>query len=135
MNGNQNSVHYVYSVYLEALEGDLQDQLAQPLYHEELLWLQKLRGKLFTDRAKNAKYYHLKTIIHRRRNKIMALKEDNRGWECNSEKTKRMVMHHFSKLFKEGQETREPIVSFFTYLAYLEDHRVSLSIVPSRLEI
>lgn len=37
LNDIQNSSQYGYNRYLEALKGDLQDQLAQTLYQEECL--------------------------------------------------------------------------------------------------
>lgn len=59
----------------------------------------------------------------------------NKYQEFDSGKMKKMVKGHFFDIFMGDQEIREPIVSFFPYPTYLEDHQVSLCTIPSILEI
>jgi len=79
-NEIQNSSNYGYNNYLENLEKELQNQLAITLYQEECLWFQKSRSQWVTDGDQNTKYYHSKTIVRRRRNKIIYLRNDDRTW-------------------------------------------------------
>jgi len=56
------------------LEKDLQEQLEITLYQEECLWFQKSRSQWIADGDRNTKYYHSKTIIRKRKNKILSEK-------------------------------------------------------------
>jgi hypothetical protein len=80
LNGIQNSPNYGYSNFLENLENELQHQLTTTLYQEECLWYQKSRGKWITDGDRNTKYYHSKTIVRRRCNKIVSLRSGAGEW-------------------------------------------------------
>lgn len=75
-----------------------------------------LRGKWISEEDMDNNYYHLKNIVRRRRKKIKALRNENRDWECDAEKLKEIVMRHFYDIFKEDQENREPIVTFFSLI-------------------
>lgn len=95
-----------------------------------------LRGKWISEEDMDNNYYHLKNIVRRRRKKIKALRNENRDWECDAEKLKEIVMRHFYDIFKEDQENREPIVTFFlSYPTYLEDRQIHLRTISSSLEI
>ncbi|XP_058780637.1 uncharacterized protein LOC131654707 [Vicia villosa] len=65
---------------LQRLENKLQYDLARILKQEELMWFQRSRSKWLADGDKNIKYYHLKTITRRRRNKTVMLKTSNGDW-------------------------------------------------------
>ncbi|XP_045791653.1 uncharacterized protein LOC123886374 [Trifolium pratense] len=127
LNGIQNSSNYGYSTFLEKLEKELQDQLAVTLYHEECLWFQKSRSQWITDGDRNTKYYHSKTIVRRRRNKIISLRNEDRTWVDDPERLKDLVRKFFINLFKEDEEVRDPIVSWTTYPTNMEAHHNALS--------
>jgi len=100
LNGIQNSSNYGYSTFLEKLEKELQDQLVITLYQEECLWFQKSRSQWITDEDRNTKYYHSKTIVRRRRNKIISLRNDDRAWVDDQESLRDLVQSFYINLFK-----------------------------------
>lgn len=48
------------NTYLHNLERDLQAELHEILYHEELMWFQRSRTKSMLDGDRNTKYYQIK---------------------------------------------------------------------------
>ncbi|XP_028805248.1 uncharacterized protein LOC114760152 [Neltuma alba] len=66
--------------FLSKLEDQLQGELEEVLKQEEILWFQKSRGKWINDGDRNTKYYYLKTLTRRRRNKVAMLKNDEGQW-------------------------------------------------------
>ncbi|KAK2356470.1 hypothetical protein QL285_093800 [Trifolium repens] len=127
LQGIQNSSNYGYSTFLENLEKELQDQLVVTLYQEECLWFQKSRSQWITDGDRNTKYYHSKTIVRRRRNKIISLRNEERTWVEDPEFLKDLVRNFYINLFKEDKEVRDPIISWTTYPANMEAHHNALS--------
>ncbi|GAU41583.1 hypothetical protein TSUD_271920 [Trifolium subterraneum] len=127
LNGIQKSSNYGYSIFLENLEKELQDQLAVTLYQEEYLWFQKSRSEWVSDGDRNTKYYHSKTIVRRRRNKIISLRSDDRSWVDDPEILTDMVQNFYINLFKEEEEVCDPIVSWTTYPTNMEAHHNALS--------
>lgn len=55
-------------------EGDLLREFEIVLEQEELIWLQKSREKWVVYGDRNTKFFHMSTIIRRRRNKVDMLK-------------------------------------------------------------
>lgn len=126
MNGIQNSPSYGYSNFLDSLEKDLQNQLATTLYQEECLWFQKSRSQWIADGDRNTKYYHSQTIVRRRKNKILTLRDNEGGWVDDPDHLKNIVRDYYVNLFKEENPIRDPIISWNTYPT-LEEHHDSLS--------
>jgi hypothetical protein len=60
--------------YLASLEHMLQTDLAEILQYEELMWHQRSRAKWLYDGDRNTKYYHIKAVNRKRRNKIVMLR-------------------------------------------------------------
>ncbi|WJX23885.1 hypothetical protein P8452_13067 [Trifolium repens] len=127
LNGIQNSPNYGYSNFLDTLERELQEQLASTLFQEECLWFQKSRGQWIADGDRNTKYYHSKTIIRRRRNKIITLRNENGVWIDDPDNLKNMVRNFYINLFQEDEPIREPIISWATYPMNMEGHHNTLS--------
>lgn len=59
------------------LENKLQGELKTILRQEELMWFQRSRVMWLADGDQNTKYYHLKTVNRRRKNKIITIKDDS----------------------------------------------------------
>ncbi|GAU42633.1 hypothetical protein TSUD_238250 [Trifolium subterraneum] len=127
LNGIQNSSNYGYSNFLETLENELQQQLTTTLYQEECLWYQKSRGKWITDGDRNTKYYHSKTIVRRRRNKIVSLRSETGDWIEDQEILINMAMNFYINLYHEDKPVRDPVVSWTTYPQNLETEHHKLS--------
>ena len=58
------------------LEIELQNELNEWLYRSEVLWRQKSRELWLREGDKNSKFFHLSTIVRRRRNTIEAVKNN-----------------------------------------------------------
>jgi hypothetical protein len=77
LNGIQRKQHIERNnKFLEKLEQNLQQELTLVLKQEEAVWFQKSRSQWIQDGDRNTRYYHVKTINRRRRNKIMMLKNE-----------------------------------------------------------
>ncbi|XP_021717685.1 uncharacterized protein LOC110685467 [Chenopodium quinoa] len=59
------------------LEKSLKLEMEQVLQQEELLWFQKSRLEAIRDGDRNTKFFHLSTVIRRRRNKIDMLQNSS----------------------------------------------------------
>ncbi|PNX89210.1 hypothetical protein L195_g045327, partial [Trifolium pratense] len=134
LNGIQKSSSYGYSTFLDNLEKELQEQLAITLYQEECLWFQKSRGRWIADGDRNTRYYHSKTIVRRRKNKIISLRNDDGEWVDEQERLRNMVRLFYIKLYKEDQPIRDPIIAWATYPMNLETNHQRLSSPVSFIE-
>jgi endonuclease/exonuclease/phosphatase family metal-dependent hydrolase len=66
--------------HLRRLERSLQSELAEVLKQEELMWHQRSRARWLYDGDRNTKYYHLKAVNRKRKNKIIEIMMDS-GWK------------------------------------------------------
>ncbi|XP_058733915.1 uncharacterized protein LOC131605592 [Vicia villosa] len=71
---------------MRRLEVQLQHELSYILNQEELMWFQRSRSMWLSDGDRNTKYYHMRTIGRRKRNKIMMLKDENGATEVGFHK-------------------------------------------------
>lgn len=63
------------------------------------MWFQRSKAKWLAYGDRNTKYYHLRTLTRRRKNKIIMLKDEKGQWVKNGEQLKRMVNEYYKKLF------------------------------------
>lgn len=87
------------------LEKKLQVEMAKLLRHEELMWFQRSRAKWLVDGDRNTRYYHLKTVQRRKRNKIVMLRDGNGQWLEKIEDVKALVNKFYFDLFTTDTET------------------------------
>ncbi|CAL1354023.1 unnamed protein product [Linum trigynum] len=59
---------------------NLREELEEVLVQEEILWCQKARLEWMASGDRNTKYFHAKTLSHRCRNRISALKDAMGNW-------------------------------------------------------
>ncbi|XP_062013929.1 uncharacterized protein LOC133730329 [Rosa rugosa] len=69
---------------------------------ENLFWRQKSRDKWLKDGDRNTKFFHLTTLIRRRRNKIEGLYDSQGVWSIDSIVMKRIAVDFFTNLFSIG---------------------------------
>ena len=67
------------------------------LRQEDLLWKQKLRVQWLTSLNLNTKFFHVSTIIKRRKNAIDFLKNDNNEWLSDRNDIGSCFVNFFSK--------------------------------------
>lgn len=99
LNGIQRSLALFPSSFLIDLEKKLQMELDLVLTQEEELWALKYRINWMIFGDQNTSFYHLSTIVRRRRrrNKILAIKNSVGNWLTNE----REVMKYITKSFIE----------------------------------
>ena len=74
------------------IEEELQIELSEWPFRSEILWKQKSREIWLKEGDRNTKFFHLSTIIRRRRNNIDAIKSEEGHWIMSSNQ----IRHHFS---------------------------------------
>jgi hypothetical protein len=87
--------------FLNKLEKTLQAQLDIALTQEEMVWFQKSRAQWIKDGDRNTRYYHLKTLNRRRKNKISMLRNEEGIWVEDEGQLKFMVNDFYHKLFED----------------------------------
>lgn len=65
------------------------------LKEENLLWFQKSREKWIKYGDRNTKFFHIFTLISRKRNKVEGLKDDQGIWCFYVESLKAMAVRFF----------------------------------------
>jgi hypothetical protein len=81
----------------------LQYELSEWLLRNEILWRQKSRETWLREGDKNSKYFHLSTIIRRRRNKIDTIKSDLGEWITDRKEIRKHFLTHFTSQFCEEE--------------------------------
>lgn len=62
---------------------------------EEMLWHQNSRVEWLQCGDKNTKFFHLSTLIRRRRNRVELLRADDGKWVVVQPEPKDLVIHYF----------------------------------------
>ncbi|PNX92520.1 ribonuclease H, partial [Trifolium pratense] len=96
LNGIQRVMERVDSTRLILLEQQLQKELDDVLYQEELLWFQKSREKWIKFGDRNTKFFHAQTVIRRKRNKIHGITLPCGAW-CTDDT---ILQEEAKKIFK-----------------------------------
>ncbi|XP_072064306.1 uncharacterized protein [Arachis hypogaea] len=90
---------------LRIKEQSLHQELNAVLLQEELLWYQKSREQWVRCGDRNTKFFHLQTVIRRKRNKIHGLFLEDGSWATETTTLEMAANSFFQKLFS----TREDI--------------------------
>lgn len=102
----QKQIDTNYSDELLVKEGDLLKEFEIVLEQEELIWFQKSREKWVARGDRNTKFFHMSTIIRRRRNRVDMLKNDENRWISDAHELEELVITYFKKLYSlEDVET------------------------------
>ncbi|OMO90964.1 reverse transcriptase [Corchorus capsularis] len=139
INGVQRALAVHRSHQLELLEEDLVSQYDKILEKEELFWAQNSRVQWIMHGDRNTNFFHFSTVIRRRRNKILLLRDATSGeWVSDQGELMRMVVAFFRNLFSiEDGDVRplgivpHPVLSPVDVLNM--DKRISLAEVRSAL--
>ncbi|KAH9798495.1 reverse transcriptase domain-containing protein [Citrus sinensis] len=81
------------------LEARLRRDLEMVMGQEEILWWQKSRKDWIMHGDRNTKFFHQKTIVRMRRNKIEAIQDNSGNWLYNAEEIRKHAVGYFSALF------------------------------------
>ncbi|RYR27722.1 hypothetical protein Ahy_B01g051758 [Arachis hypogaea] len=120
--------------FLERLELQLHKELADILDREEILWLQKSREMWIIDGDRNTRYYHTRTIIRRRKNKILKLRNNEGTWVEDQEELANLAINFFTRLYQEQGDTIQ-LQSSKSYSKIQEDVKRNMDVMPTGEEI
>ncbi|CAL9010471.1 unnamed protein product [Prunus brigantina] len=101
LNGIQKALCRGLNIFLSKLEISLIEEYNCVLEHEAMLWKQKSRLQWLQEGDRNTKFFHLTTIIRRRRNKIERLKNNEGVWVEEAQDIKGLAMAYFEQLFSQ----------------------------------
>uniref|UniRef100_A0A2N9HY11 ABC-2 type transporter transmembrane domain-containing protein n=1 Tax=Fagus sylvatica TaxID=28930 RepID=A0A2N9HY11_FAGSY len=117
------------------IEARLQQELNEWLLRNETLWRQKSREVWLREGDRNSKFFHISTIIQRKKNTIEALKSDQGSWITEAKEIKKHLSSKFNELFKEDEvEFPADLHNLITPNISVEDND-DLCKIPSTEEI
>ena len=90
------------------LEAALQAELSEWLLRSETLWRQKSRELWLKLGDKNSKFFHLSTIVRRKRNSIDAIRDGNGSWITEGNAIRKRFLDHFKDLFQQNEAEFPP---------------------------
>lgn len=117
LNGIQKAIADRPSSFLIDLEKKLQMDLSLVLNQEEELWAMKSRINWMVQGDCNTSFYHVSTLIRRKHNKILNLKNSQGKWINDLPNFMEFVRSSFLKLF-----TAELDISSLSDLGYDMDN-------------
>lgn len=80
LEGIAKKLNISYNPFLFDLQGKLWNDLEQVLFREDILWQKKSSCKWLKYRDQNFKFFHLATVIHKRRNFYESLQLEDGEW-------------------------------------------------------
>lgn len=106
--GIQRSLDFSTNRFLIDLNCELQEELDQNLSQEETYWKQKSRVKWNQEGNRNTKFFHLSTVISRRKNKIEGLFNKHNFWCSFKNELHKVALEYFEDLFIANPNTGIP---------------------------
>ena len=122
INGIKKDIAFKPSSFLLKLEVDLLRDLDLVLNQEEELWALKSRVNWLVQGDCNTAFFHVSTLVRRKRNQIMAIKNSVGDWIHEESDIKEFIRSGFNGIYSTSHETvsrEEP--SFFQCQASLSD--------------
>ncbi|XP_021729754.1 uncharacterized protein LOC110696708 [Chenopodium quinoa] len=95
--------------HLIKLEASLHREMDDVLNQEEMLWFQKSSVEAIPDGDRNTRYFHLSTIMRRRRNRIETLQDGDGNWIQCPNRVKSMVVNFFDCEIKRVLMGMKPV--------------------------
>jgi hypothetical protein len=116
-------------------EQGLQKTIDALLRQEEILWRSKSREQWLTCKDLNTKFFHLSTLIRRRRTAIDFLKLSSGAWISDRQTIGNTLCTHFADLFASSHPSHpEELLNLFDTTISTEEN-LSLCSIPSEQEI
>lgn len=95
----QNQIEQDLSDAILVKEGELIKELEIVLEQEEVLWFQKLREKWCVHGDRNTSFFHMSTIIRRKRNWVEMLKKNETQWVTDAQELEKLAVDYFKRLY------------------------------------
>ncbi|GKV02365.1 hypothetical protein SLEP1_g14812 [Rubroshorea leprosula] len=99
LNGIYRSPAFPHSSFLVHLERQLSKEYENILKMEKDLWFMKSRSNWLIEGDRNTKFFHISTVHHRARNRILGLKDSTGNWIFDPLALSTLIMNYFSGLF------------------------------------
>ncbi|XP_054784688.1 uncharacterized protein LOC129291401 [Prosopis cineraria] len=135
LNGIQNSPAYPYSRFLCELELFLQKKLDETLKMEEAKWFQNARTEWINSGDRNTRYYHLKTTMRRRKNKVLALKNEAGRLVEDEKELQDLISQYFKHPFLNDDSSKANLRTKVSFPALDNSISNRLAEIPSKEEI
>ncbi|KAK3211028.1 hypothetical protein Dsin_015734 [Dipteronia sinensis] len=135
LQGVQNCLSGKYIASLDALEDKLMKEYNCIIDQEKLIWMQKSRNCWPKDGDRNIKFFHLSTLVKRRRNKLEGIKREDGSWTTNKEEMKHMAVRYFRNLFAANDNDCMYDLLPLMFPTISEDNSISLNCSVSEDEV
>ena len=99
INGIQWALSVRPSTFLVNLEDELLRELNRVLNQEEELWALKSRVNWMIQGDRNTNFYHVSTLVRRKRNQILAIKDAMGEWVHEESAVKEIVRSRFNSIY------------------------------------
>jgi hypothetical protein len=116
-------------------EACLQNELNVWLARNEIMWRQKSRETWLKDGDCNSQFFHISSIIRRKKNSIDAIRGDNGEWIVKLSEIREFVIEKFHNLFIEEDITFPEVLENLITPIILEDQNSLLCQIPTAKEI
>ncbi|XP_061348186.1 uncharacterized protein LOC133293611 [Gastrolobium bilobum] len=135
ISGIDKKLHSSINAALEGLHQILWAELHKIYIQEELTWFQWSRRQWLVDEDRNMRFYHASTVIRRRHNKILMLKDERDNWVGTPEKLKSMVVKFFKNVYTNDGAILHPFPITGRFPKINSIFFIQLHRPPSREEI
>lgn len=109
--GVQRVLSQFTSTAMLKLEQRLKRQWEEVLTQEEILWHQKSRVQWLQAGDRNTQFFHLSTLIRRRRNKVEAIQNEVGEWITDQLALKNLFVDYFQKLYAADHQPRGTFIT------------------------
>ena len=99
LNGIWRKLSFRPSNFLLNIENSLLKELDMVLNQEEELWALKSRVNWMIQSDRNTTFYHVSTLVRRKRNQIVAIKDAMREWLSEVDEVKDFVRNGFDDVY------------------------------------
>ena len=99
INGIQRALSVRPSTFLVNLENELLKELDRVLNQEEELWAMKSRVNWMIQGDRNTNFYHVSTLVRRKRNQIVAIKDHVGEWIYEESAIKEFFRSGFNSIY------------------------------------
>ena len=137
LNGIQKVVSVRPSNFLLNLESELQRKLEVVLTQEEEYWALKSRVNWMIQGDRNTAFYHVSTLVRRKRNQILAIKDLTGEWIHEEMGVREFIRRGFEGVYTSSHLSSSrinPLVSHWQ-AKLSEEEQMSISGVASEEEI
>ena len=95
------SLSWALSNCLQKLENQLIVEYNTILEQEEIMWHQRAKVEWLKYGDGNTRFFHLSTVIRRRKNTIQSLKDRQGRWQEDPDTVRSIVMDFFKDLYSD----------------------------------